>query len=336
MSKTLGVFSYSLVAGMLLLCIEANADEYLSNSAPHAPKADQSSTLSSQAGSFSFSAKSHKSSQTDDIWKGVSSSFSFPYEELGEKSFLERLSGNIGYHHPLNQTESSNIPTGSTQGPYNHNTTSTLSLKYSIVSSWFVSGTVYHYWDQDQKQPWNPDFTYVFGYSDWRPYTLSLVYSNYGGNRFNPDPDQKHTEFRQGTWALGWKFPVTSPFLEWFTLTDDGTIGCQVDYNYTKEYFDLASISYKNHHQTVSLGCKYAIYGNWYVNGTAFYYFDDEQQQPWNPDYTYGFGYFDWRPGTITVQYNNYSGNRWPVSQRSPGTGRFKDGSITIAFSFTF
>lgn len=199
-----------------------------------------------------------------------------------------------------------------------------------------MSGTVYYYWDQEQQQAWNPDYTYVFGYSDWRPYTLSLVYSNYGGNRFNPSGEEKTTNFKQGTWSLGWKFPITSPFKDWITFTPDGAIGCQLDFNYTPEYFDLASISYKDAHQTLSLGCKYSIYGNWYVNATAFYYFDKTQQQPWNPDYTYGFGYFDWRPGTITLQYNNYSGNRWRSSERGEDTGRFKDGSITLAYSFAF
>ena len=321
----------------LTTCPIALADRYLANTAP---KATQTSTHSTLSNTHTVEKKAVSSSTTGDeveeIWKGVSSSFAFPYQEWESRTFLDGFSGNIGYNHPLAETESANIPSGSNQGAANHNTTTTLSLKYAIAGAWFVSGTFYYYWDKEQKQDWNPDFTYVFGYSDWRPYTLSLIYSNYGGNRFNPEPGRRRTEFSQGTWALGWKFPVTSPFKEWFTFTDDGSIGCQIDYNLTPEYFDLESISYKRNQQTMSLGCKYAIWGNWYVNGTAFYYFDKSQQQPWNPDFTYGFGYFDWRPGTITLQYNNYSGNRWRSSQRGENTGRFKDGAITLAYSFTF
>ncbi len=310
------------------------ADEYHANTSPHAIKPSQhvltTSTPNPTAPDNSFD------DELDEIWKGVSSSFDFPYQEWENRTFLDGLSGNIGYHHPLAETESANLPAGATSGPSNTNMTSTLSLKYTIAGAWFISGTVYYYWDQDQQQAWNPDFTYVFGYSDWRPYTFSLVYSNYGGNRFNPGPGEKVTNFNQGTWALGWKFPITNPVKDWLTFTPEGAIGCQVDYNYTPEYFDLASISYKTSHQTISLGCKYSIFGNWYVNGTAFYYFDKSQQQPWNPDFTYGFGYFDWRPGTITLQYNNYSGNRWRSSERGKDTGRFKDGAITIAYSFSF
>jgi hypothetical protein len=42
-------------------------------------------------------------------------------------------------------------------------------------------------------------------------------------------------------------------------------------------------------------------------------------------------GYFDWHPGTWSVQYNNYSGNRFPWNPKSPQTGRLKDGSISIS-----
>jgi hypothetical protein len=61
-----------------------------------------------------------------------------------------------------------------------------------------------------------------------------------------------------------------------------------------------------------------------------------DQQQPWDPDFTYGIGYYDWHPGTILVQYNNYSGNRLPWRDKSADTGKFKDGSITISWSWTW
>jgi hypothetical protein len=311
-----------------------SADEFSAHSARYGAKHHPGDLT--PISSSVFPRQTQQPSETDLIWKGVTSSFEFPYEELENKTFLDGLSGNVGINFPLTKTEAANIPDDNTQGSANHNITGTLSLKYVIAGNWFVSGTFYAYVDRDQQQPWNPDYTYVFGYSDWRPYTLSLIYSNYGGNRFSPGPGEKATYFERGTWSLGWKFPITSPVKEWFTLTDEGAIGCQIDYNLTPEYFDLESVSYQKNQKTFSLGCKYAIFGNWYVNATAFYYPDKTQQQPWNPDYTYGFGYFDWRPGTFTIQYNNYSGNRWNSSQRGENTGRFKDGAITLAYSFSF
>ncbi|MCP4320868.1 MAG: hypothetical protein GY787_03235 [Alteromonadales bacterium] len=311
------------------------SNSFDTQSAPHVPKAS-SPNITTPVNS------DHQVKESTDelslIWKGVSSSFALPLQELvaEDRSLWNGSSGNLGLNIPVSQSMEANIPAGSAQSPANYNSTATLSLKYTIAGSWFISTSFYYYLDQKQKQDWNPDFTYVFGYSDWRPYTFSLIYSNYGGNRFNPETDQKRTEFSQGTWSLGWKFPITAPLKNWLTFTDKESIGCQIDYNHTAEYFNLNSISYLKNHQTTSLGCKYAIYGNWYINGTVFYYFDNKQKQPWNPDFTYGFGYFDWRPGTITLQYNNYSGNRWSSDNRGKDTGQFKNGSITLAYSFSF
>ncbi|WP_369062427.1 hypothetical protein ABOZ73_09080 [Caulobacter sp. 73W] len=60
------------------------------------------------------------------------------------------------------------------------------------------------------------------------------------------------------------------------------------------------------------------------------------QQQPWDPDFVYSFGWFDWRPGGWSVQYSNYSGNRYPGADRAAGTGRFKDGTISVTYNHAF
>ncbi|MFT5788638.1 MAG: hypothetical protein ACI8SJ_000745 [Shewanella sp.] len=316
------------------LCIaaaDALASEHQTEMTKHAPKAVETSVIN-----HSTTKEVPAATEADLIWNGATSSFMLPFETWNSATpWYKRWSASVNIGYPLIDTPGT-IPVNATTGPSNQNLTASLSLKYSIIGHWFISATAYHYFDKELQQAWNPDFTYVFGYSDWHPYTFSLLYSNYGGNRFSPEPGGKHTEFSQGTWALGWKFPVTKPFVDWFSFTDEGAIGCQFDYNYTPEYFDLASIEYKTSHQTISLGCKYSIVGNWYANASAFYYLDSSQKQPWNPDFTYGFGYFDWRPGTITIQYNNYSGNRWNSADRGPDTGRFKDGSLSISYSFDF
>lgn len=329
-------FTILLITNIFFTYVEKSwANEFMQETVKHAPQ-PQSPLISPET----TPEQTIEEEEEKVIWQGVSSSFSLPFEKWDEEKtelhWYDGLSGNLALGYPLLETPAASLPPNTTNGLTNNNLTATLSLKYSIIGNWFVSGTVYHYIDKEQQNPWNPDFTYVFGYSDWRPYTFSLLYSNYGGNRFNATETQPVTTFQQGTWSLGWKFPITKPFIDWLSFTKEGAIGCQVDFNYTHEYFDLASIGNKYHHRTVSLGCKYAITGNWYINGTAFHYLDTTQRQPWNPDFTYGFGYFDWRPGTITLQYNNYSGNRWHDSDRAKNTGRFIDGSITLAYSFAF
>ncbi|WP_237468595.1 hypothetical protein [Vibrio stylophorae] len=289
---------------------------------------------------FESAPKEHSSSlqptsEGSQIWQGITSSFAFAPFNGEQDHWLSGFSGNLALNYPLSASLLPTHPNQVALSERDTNETLTLSMKYQFAGNWFVAGTLYHYLKGEAQQDWNPDFTYLFGYDDWRPYTLSLVYANYGGNRFQATDDLPVTRFDQGTWSLGWKFPIVEPVIDWLKVTDESAMGCQINYNYTRNYFDLASLTEKLNHQTVSLGCKYVITGNWYMNATAFYYLDKTQQQPWNPDFTYGFGYFDWRPGTWTLQYNNYSGNRWN-GEPAEDTGEFKHGSIMLAYSFAF
>lgn len=279
-----------------------------------------------------------------EIWTGIKSSFALPFDEWQQKKYpsewrnlISGFSGGFSFGYPLTK---STIQSGSgREGDLSANNISySASLKYKPIGSWFISAAVIEYEKSSLQRPWNPDFVYTFGYSDWRPYTLSLVYANYGGNRLNPDraKGEKATIFKQGAWGLGWKFPIPQKYSKHITFTENGRIGCNVGLSFVPEYFDAKSSELKKWKKAGNFGCKYTIYGAWYVNFTAFYYFDKTQQQPWNPDFTYGFGYFDWRPGTITVQYNNYSGNRWPGRERAAGTGLFSSGGISVAWSWVF
>ncbi len=254
------------------------------------------------------------------------------------RRLLHGFSGSLSAGMPLDLSQAETTEGEGQRARVGNTPTLKATVKYNPVSAWFATGTAYIYLDRDLQEEWNPDFSYVFGYDDWRPYTFSLVYSNYGGNRFSPDRAQgaEVTEFDEGTVSLGWKFPIPDRLAKPFVVASDGGIGCIIGYNVSPRYFDLRSSENRSWKQAASLGCKYIITGNWYLNWTAFYYPKEYQQQPWDPDYTYGFGYFDWRPGTISLQYNNYSGNRFPGRQRGDETGRFIDGELSVSWSWSF
>lgn len=276
------------------------------------------------------------------MFSGLSDSFSLPLGDLLKKkhdsewrNLLSGFSGAFTVASPLIVEDFEDGGTGEGVRQRTGRTPVTrATIKYNPLSYWFAGATFYRYLDQNQQADWNPDFSYTFGYDDWHPYTLSLIYSNYGGNRLSPEKDETFTEFRQGTWSLGWKFPLPKKIAAPFLIDRSGGIGCSVNYHLTPEYFDLAKGENENFKHAYSLGCKYVITGNWYLNWTLNSYLDSNQQQPWDPDFTYGFGYFDWHPGTITVQYNNYSGNRYPGRQRVADTGRFIDGEIMVSWSW--
>ncbi|MEN9627047.1 MAG: hypothetical protein RJA10_273 [Pseudomonadota bacterium] len=273
----------------------------------------------------------------DEIWKGIFSSFDTPLTRFLDGTADESLSLRLSFDLPLKA--GSEAPAGSgRQGEPGTSPTVTVGFKYVPLTAWFLSMNFTRYLKPERQFAWHPDFTYVFGYDDWRPYTLSLQYANFGGNRLSPDRSkgEVHTRFNEGTWSLGFKFPMPSVLEPYFLVGQDHVVGCNTAFNYTPRYADLASNSTLRGKRTLSLGCKYGLPNNWYATVAITHHLKASQQQPWNGDYTYGFGYFDWRPGSWSIQYNNYSGNRFPWRKRVDGTGRLRDGSLSLSTSRNF
>lgn len=265
-----------------------------------------------------------------------------PPPDDGGQAEQSRLRLRLGADFPLRTTEGGFRGAGF-QGSPAVSPTLQAELRYISQENWFAGVTFYRYLAGDRQRPWNPDFTYVFGYDDWRADTFSLTYGNYSGNRISPERGRRvegqreeRTRFSQGVWSAGYKFAPSGRLKSWLVLDESHELNCSANLNYTRRYTDLATRSVKSGKRSVSLGCRYATPGHWFVSMTAFHYPDSGQRQPWDPDFTYGFGYFDWRPGGISIQYNNYSGNRYPWHARASGQGRFANGSISLSWSTAF
>lgn len=243
------------------------------------------------------------------------------------------LSLSLAVDYPLRTSRGSGSGLGS-QGDPAVSPTLQVGIKYNPVSYWFGQVTFYRYLFADRQQAWNPDFSYSFGYDDWHSDTFSLVYSNYTGNRFSPDSANggKRTNFNQGNWSLGYKFALPQVLEPLFLVGDSDQVGCNVSLNLTPRYSDLSTLSTKSHKKTVAFGCRYSRPSGWYANITLFAYPTRAEQQPWNPDFSYGFGYSDPRPGSFSIQYNNYSGNRFP-GHALQGDGGLRKGGISISWS---
>lgn len=285
----------------------------------------------------------------DDDWErfreGLYSSFSLPWHELRERDpetgrsrLLRAFSGSFGVGVPLDWSGERRSGGRSQGARQSRSPTLQATLRFNPLSSWFVSATAYRYLHSSRQQDWDPDFSYSFGYDDPRPYTLSLVYSNYGGNRFAPrrGRGEQATAFSEGTWSFGWKFPVPEPLAEPIAIDRSQEIVCRINGNLTPRYYDARSDGNRSNRVSASLGCRYPIWGQLHLDWTAHWYPKGRQQQPWDPDFTYEIGYYDWSSGGISLVYQNYSGNRFPWRSRSSGTGRFVDGTLLLRVSWGF
>lgn len=207
-----------------------------------------------------------------------------------------------------------------------------LSLQYSPFSYWFANVTFRMPLRDINK--YSADFRYSFGYDDWHPNTFSLVYGNYGDNRFFPTSNNRRTYPEQGSWTGAYKFSLPKELEKYLLLQKGDALTCQVGYTWVPRYYSLADNDRKINKSILLGGCGYSFVQHWFFRFSAFYYPDSRQQQPWDSDYTYSFGYSGYTPGSFSIQYTNYSGTRYPW--RSNANALFREGTISLIYYIPF
>lgn len=281
----------------------------------------------------------------EQIKQGLLSSFDVPLSDLlkpNEEPLFDQvthlLSGNISFNFPLQNNIFRSRSGKKSQGVRAENVTLSTSLRYNPLGNWFFNTNFYYYFDEKAKASWSPDFTYTFGYEDWRPYTLSLVYSNYDSNRFSPNRSkgERFTRIEQGSIALGWKYKLPRHLEELFIVHPSGSLRGAVNYSVVPHYRDLKSPLPRHWKQSFSCNLHYVIYKELYGSITFHFYPEKDQQQPWDPDFTYSFGMSDKTFGNLSLAYNNYTGNRFPWKKSGPENGDFLSGGISVSWSWNW
>ncbi|EIJ41458.1 hypothetical protein BegalDRAFT_0540 [Beggiatoa alba B18LD] len=298
-------------------------------------------------GNQAIAVTPQQTDSTDEIVNGLLSSFALPFDELLKAkhesewvNLLDGFSGSIGLDIPLKKSKPAKhyVQGVASQGENNrYSVTMPVFIRYVPLSYWFINFNTLLYLDKNLQAPWNPDFTYSFGYDDWHPYTLSLTYENYGGNRFHPDRalGEEHTHYLEGTYRLGWKFPLAQVIAEPLLIETEKTVNCQLSFNLTPRYIEATEGKRLNHKKSVVLGCRYPIIQEWALNLNLFWYPEPEQQQPWDPDYTYSLTFPQKLLGDFTLQYSNYAGSRYPWREQQDAAG-FEDGSFSLSWSLAW
>jgi hypothetical protein len=156
--------------------------------------------------------------------------------------------------------------------------TERLSLRLSIVGYRF----------EDQKAPWDPNFTYALAYrfTDW----LTLSYSSYSA-QFSDPGGNVLTAFSSGSLQLSAKLPSV-PIGETRTLACSTFVSVPQDYDHR---FGLSCGIKATKKLTLRL---------------TLYAYPERGQDPWDPDYVYTAAYA--LTDKVFIEYSNYANNRWP------------------------
>ncbi|MBC5764217.1 hypothetical protein [Ramlibacter albus] len=205
-----------------------------------------------------------------------------------------------------------------------------LTWRSAAYPGWFAQGRFFRDLSGG-RQPWHPDVAYAFGYERYEPGTFSLVYSNYTGTRLHP----LRLNFNEGQLSAGYKFALPEAVQPLLLAGDGDTALCSANLQWTGHYNEAATGAPRDGRPSIALGCRYTHPSGWFGHFTALAWRRSEQQ-PWDPDFTYGLGYAppQW-PGFV-VEYANYSGNRWPGRDAAPGEGRLRSGSLLLGWTTSF
>ncbi len=94
------------------------------------------------------------------------------------------MSINVGYTTAVRSIEQANKDGNSPKEIVKQSFTQTIG--FNGLSPYYGRVTFYQYADPNYQQGYEPDFSYSFGVANYAPDTLSIEYSNYGGNRLSP------------------------------------------------------------------------------------------------------------------------------------------------------
>lgn len=196
-----------------------------------------------------------------------------------------------------------------------------------------ASVTLYRYLVPRLQAPWDPDFVYSLGYAAPWPRGLHASYANYDANRLQPVNGQPVTHVDRGVVTVAFAPAVSSPF-----RAIDPTAGVypRASYEVVPSYLDMRTGDYQRAKHRVGAGVYAHALGGLFVNVALFVYPDPAQQQPWDSDYSYAFGFARGWPSSVTVQYANYTGTRYPWREAEERTGRFRNGTLQVAYSHRF
>ena len=214
-------------------------------------------------------------------------------------------------------------------------------LSIHLFEEVYVRGTVFKQFQDKNLPPWTSDFYYVIERFNWRPKTFSYGYENYTPNKYNASWKYTHQHMLQGNFFVAYGHNLPEKFLN--SIKIDNSTNWSVKYliKYALNYQDGLQNNYGegkffSGKLTLSFFTRYTIAKKLYTEAAVYFYPERSKLVPWDPDFTYGFGYFDWRAFKVNFSYGNWVVNRFPWNEKEIKYYGFLDGDFKLTFSYAW
>jgi len=186
------------------------------------------------------------------------------------------------------------------------------------------------------KPPFLSDLYYQIGWYDWHNKSFSFGYENYQPHNLFQKNGRKTDwgeNFKRGIFFVSYNLDLIGRRSS-FKSDASSQIRVVPAIRYFYEYTDKFGTEKAGNNKIVlTTAARWTIANNIYIEGAVFYYPIKETKLPWDADFTYGFGVFDWRAFKMNLSYGNWIANRFPGNKKEMSHDFF-NGEVKASFTW--
>jgi hypothetical protein len=207
--------------------------------------------------------------------------------------------------------------------------------KVRFFEEFSFSTTFYKNLNRSTNVRWLSDYEYSIGRYNWRSNKFNYGYENYANNKYSDDLKTFGDKFLEGYYFISYSHSLAKGLTRKISLDSSTNLKFVYFVRYSIKYRDQFNVSHGSLFSgkpTLGGGLRITLYKNIYVESAVYFYFNPKvQQQPWDPDYSYGFGYFNYHSFRCSLTYANWAVNRFPWNESTAYSNYgFLDGNFRL------
>jgi hypothetical protein len=199
--------------------------------------------------------------------------------------------------------------------------------------------TFFFDFNQRASARWTSNYTYSIARYSWKPNRFNYGYENYLNNRYKDNIREFGNKFLEGYYFLSFSHNLFDTLPKFLHFDESSLIKITYFARYAIKYrdnFDRIYGGFAYGKLIFGAGFRYTFVKKLYVESAVYLYPEEYKKQPWDPDYSYGFGYFDYRAFRISLSYGNWAVNRFPWNAKKYERYGFLDGNFRIVANWTW
>lgn len=213
-------------------------------------------------------------------------------------------------------------------------------LRFRFFEEYSINLTLYQDLNKKAALPWSPHVNYSIGRYQWRPNKFNYGYENYQPNRFDHNATDWKTKFLQGYYFISYSHLLPDSLRKYTQIDSTSMLKFTYFVRYSIFYAgnqnENLGGTWMNSKPVFGFNVRYIIGRNYYVEFNPLVHLNKRTQMPWDGDFTYGVGYFDYRSFRVSASYANYGPNRWPWNRQDVLPHGFFEGNFRLAFNWVW